>query len=119
MRLAMKTRPSWPSSIRLIHLFCAPAVVPYVTSDERSRLGLIGWGSDVPQEALDAALGRQADAFLAAVEGAAAAAETPEPAAEPEPTPEPEPRKRARTRRGQFQADDQATADVNEAYEAV
>lgn len=87
--------------------------MPYVTSDERSRLGLTGWGSDVPQEALDAA--------LAAVEGVAAVAETPEPAAEPEPepTPGPEPRKRARTRRGQFQADDQTTADVNEAYEAV
>lgn len=109
----MKTRPSWPRPIGLIHLFCAPAVVPYVTSDERSRLGLIGWGSDVPQEALDAA--------LAAVDGAVspAAEEPAEEAVVEDIIPTPGKIRRARTRRGQFQADDRATADVNEAYEAV
>lgn len=78
--------------------------MPYVSNEERIRLGLQQWGSDVPQEALDAA--------LAAAEGAVAAPSAEETAAEPT-------KPRARTRRGQFQADDPSTAGVNEAYEAV
>jgi len=76
--------------------------VPYVSNEERIRLGLQHWGSDVPQDALDAA--------LAAHHGACAVASAQPAAAEPEKP------KRARTRRGQFQADDPNTAEVNEAF---
>lgn len=78
--------------------------MPYVSNEERIRLGLQRWGSDVPQAALDAA--------LAAAEGAAAA-----PPAEDTPAEAPK-RKRARTRRGRYYPDDPTTPDVNEAYEA-
>lgn len=79
--------------------------MPYVSNEDRIRLGLQHWGSDVPQDALDAA--------LAAAGGAVAAAQAEDTPAETEKP------KRARTRRGQYQADDLATEDVNEAYEAV
>lgn len=75
--------------------------MPYVSNEERNRLNLHAWGSDVPQDVLDAAL---AAAFVNVV----AIEHWP---AEPEPTP-----KRARGRRGQFQADDPTTPDVNEAF---
>lgn len=70
--------------------------MPYVSSEERNRLNLHAWGSDVPQDVLDAALAATSVCVVKA---------------EPEPTP-----KRARGRRGQFQADDPTTPDVNEAF---
>lgn len=85
--------------------------MPYVTNEDRIRLGLQSWGSDVPAEVLAAA-----EAALAAPVGAVDAA--PAEDAPPEPPEAPAaPSRRARTRRGQFQADDPATA-VNEAFEA-
>lgn len=72
--------------------------MPYVSSEERERLNLYAWGSDVPQEALDAA---EAALTPAALE--------PDPVATPAP-------KRARKSNGQFQGDDPNTAEVNEAF---
>ena len=74
--------------------------MPYVSNEERIRLGIQQYGSDVPQDALDAA--------EAAFAGAVDAPPAEEPAAPP---------KRARTSKGQYQADDPDTAAVNEAYQ--
>jgi hypothetical protein len=70
----------------------------YVTSDERIRLGLQGYGSDVPEEVVEAA--------EAALNGGC-----------PLPVPKAAARKRARTARGTLQGDDPATPDVDEAWE--
>lgn len=67
----------------------------YLSNDERIRLGLQHYGSDVPAEVVAEA--------EAAVGGAC-------PAPAPKTT-----RRRARTKAGEFQADDPATPDVNEA----
>jgi len=75
--------------------------MPYVSNEERNRLGLHGWGSDVPQHVLDEA--------LAAADHPVACGIT----AEPSPVAAP---KRARSRRGQFLADDPTTQGVNEAF---
>jgi hypothetical protein len=76
--------------------------VPYVPNHERIDLGLVAYGSDVPQDVLDAAI-------------AAREARDAEP--EPAPEPAPAPRKRARTPKGQLKADDPTTPEVNEAWE--
>lgn len=70
--------------------------MPYVPNHERIDLGLVAYGSDVPQDVLDAAI-------------AAREARDAEPA--------PAPRKRARTPKGQLKADDPATPDKDEAWE--
>lgn len=68
----------------------------YLTNDDRIRLGLQAYGSDVPDEVVAAA-----EAALAGV-GAAATAKTTA-------------KKRARTDKGQFQGDDPGT-EANEAW---
>jgi len=78
--------------------------VPYVPNHERIDLGLVAYGSDVPQDVLDAAI-------------AAREARDAKPAPEPAPEPAPTPRKRARTPKGQLKADDPTTPEVNEAWE--
>lgn len=70
----------------------------YVSNADRARLGLVAWGSDVPDDVVAAA--------EAALAGTAA------PAQEDAPTTP----KRARRKTGQFEADDPATPDVNEAF---
>lgn len=75
----------------------------YLTNDERIRLGVQSYGSDVPEEVVAAA--------VAAL--AAAAGNCPLPKAKATTT-----KTRARTKKGEFQADDPATPDVNEAWEA-
>lgn len=74
--------------------------MPYVSNDQRIRLGLQQWGSDVPQHVLDAALTAVAEPIAIS--------------APPQTTTS---AKRARTRRGQFQADNPTTDGLNEAYE--
>ena len=74
--------------------------MPYLSNEERIRLDVHQYGSDVPQDVLDAAEAAFARRF-----------DTP-PAEEP-----PAPTKRARTTKGQYRADDPTTAAVNEAYE--
>jgi hypothetical protein len=69
--------------------------VPYVPNHERIDLGLVAYGSDVPQDVLDAAI------------AAREARDKPAPAA----------KKRARTPKGQLKADDPATTEVDEAWE--
>lgn len=75
----------------------------YLTNDERIRLGIQGYGSDVPAEVVAAA-----EAALAAAVG-----DCPLPKAKTTTT-----KARARTKKGEFQADDPATPDVDEAWEA-
>jgi len=71
----------------------------YVSNTERIRLGLQAWGSDVPDDVV-------AEAEQALL-GAVCPAPTDTPAT---------PAKRARTTKGQFQPDDPATEEVNEAF---
>lgn len=78
-------------------------MAPYVSNEERIRLGLHQYGSDVPQEALDAAMAALAGPDEQPAEEAAAE----------------KPPRRARTRSGQFQPDDPATPDVNEAWASM
>lgn len=70
----------------------------YLTNDQRIRLGLQAFGSDVPAEVVEAAEAALAGACCVAPAESAAA------------------KKRARTIKGQFQGDDPSTADVNEAF---
>jgi|GEM_PF-7104102 len=70
----------------------------YLSNEQRIRLGLQQYGSDVP------------DAVVAAAEAALAGAG---PVAATEQAPA---KKRARTTKGQFQSDDPSTADLNEAF---
>ena len=76
-------------------------MAPYVSNTDRIALGLVGYGSDVPQDVLDAAIARQQieadDKTLEEVK--------------------PTPRKRARNAKGHLMADDPTTPDVNEAWE--
>jgi len=74
--------------------------VPYVPNHERIDLGLVGYGSDVPQDVLDAAIARreQRDADHKTLK-------------------EVGPRKRARKPNGQLQADDPTTPVKDEAWE--
>jgi hypothetical protein len=71
----------------------------YLSNDERIRLGLQHYGSDVPVEVVEAA-----KAALESPCGGAC------------PAPAPKTKKRARTKAGEFKADDPTTPDVNEAY---
>lgn len=71
----------------------------YLSNSERIRLGLQAWGSDVP------------DDVVAEAEQALLGAVCPAPKACPATPP-----KRARTTKGQFQADDPATPEVDEAF---
>ncbi len=71
----------------------------YLSNSERIRLGLQAWGSDVP------------DDVVAEAEQALLGAVCPAPEACPATPP-----KRARTTKGQFQADDPATPEVDEAF---
>lgn len=73
----------------------------YLTNDERIRLGIQGYGSDVPAEVVAAA-----EAALAA-----AAGDCPLPAKKATTT-----KTRARTKKGEFQPDDPATPAVDEAW---
>ena len=70
----------------------------YLTNAERIRLGLLHYGSDVPED------------VVAAAEAALVGTCCPAPAAKAAT------RKRARNVEGQFQGDDPATTDVNEAF---
>ena len=110
------------------------AHVPYLTNDERQRLGLENWGSDVPADVVAEAEKR----WWAAHPGDPADAQAPPPATEtpeapatasddvaavqPSDTTEEAPvaprrgRKRARDEEGQFLADDPTTPAVNEAF---
>lgn len=69
--------------------------MPYLTNAERLQLGLIGC-SDPTDEEVAAAKADQEPANKAAAK----------------------PSKRARNKKGEFKADDPATPDVNEAFEA-
>lgn len=70
----------------------------YLSNDDRIRLGLQQYGSDVPDEVVAAAEAALVGACCVAPENTAAT------------------KKRARTVKGQFQGDDPATPDANEAY---
>lgn len=78
--------------------------MPYVPNHERIDLGLVGYGSDVPQDVLDAAIVRREQ--LEQLQADRATLE------EVKPT-----RKRARNAKGHLVADDPTTPDVNEAWE--
>lgn len=76
--------------------------MPYVPNHERIDLGLIGYGSDVPQDVLDEAIARREQRDAPAV--------TPEEARTIS-------RKRARNAKGQVVADDPTTPDKDEAWQ--
>lgn len=67
--------------------------MPYVPNYERIDLGLVAYGSDVPQDVLDAAIAAR------------------------ELRGKPPAKKRAPKKAGQFKADDPATPDKDEAWE--
>jgi hypothetical protein len=73
----------------------------YLSNTDRERLGLFGFGSDVPDDVV-----ADAEAALAARCGGAC------------PAPAAKTTKRARNTKGEFQGDDPITAEVNEAYVA-
>lgn len=79
--------------------------MPYVPNHERIELGLQGYGSDVPQDVLDAAIARRDQAL-----------QQPKPVEDP-PKAVKAPRKRARKPKGHLVADDPTTPDRNEAWE--
>lgn len=72
----------------------------YLSNDERIRLGLQQYGSDVPAEVVEAA-----EAALASPCGGACPAPTKETA-----------KARARNKKGEYLGDDPATCEVNEAF---
>lgn len=72
----------------------------YLTNDERIRLGLQQYGSDVPEEVV-----AEAEAALAQACGGAC----PAPTAKTTKT-------RARNTKGEYQGDDPTTPQVNEAF---
>ena len=76
--------------------------MPYVSNTDRIELGLQGYGSDVPQDVLDAAIARreQLQEDHKTLEEVA-----------------PRLRRRARNAKGHLKADDPTTPDVNEAWE--
>jgi hypothetical protein len=78
----------------------------YLSNNERIRLGLQAWGSDVPDDVV-----AEAERALAEAEQALVGAVCPAPEACPATPP-----KRARSTKGQFQADDPATPEVDEAF---
>lgn len=108
--------------------------MPYLTNDERQRLGLENWGSDVPADVVAEAEKRwwathpgdpaEAAAPSPSQEAPEPAAAAPEPAAAVQPSSGTQEapvaprrgRKRARDGEGQFLADDPTTPNVNEAF---
>jgi len=72
----------------------------YLTNNERIRLGLQHYGSDVPEDVVAAA-----EAALAAPCGGACPASTPKSS-----------KTRARNKQGEFEGDNPATPQVNEAW---
>ena len=72
----------------------------YLTNDERIRLGLQHYGSDVPEDVVAAA-----EAALAAPCGGACRARTPKTT-----------KARARNKKGEFEGDNPTTPQVNEAW---
>jgi hypothetical protein len=70
----------------------------YVSNSDRIRLGIQGYGSDVPEEVVNAAV-EALNAPQGDNSASAARAKT-----------------RARTKKGEFQGDDLATPEVNEAF---
>jgi len=80
--------------------------VPYLTNDERIRLGLQHFGSDVPAHEIAAAEQEWRERQKAE--------ETQE-----EAEPAPVKRKRTHKERGHFKEDDPTTPDKNEAWEGV
>lgn len=100
----------------------------YLTSDERARLGLSGWGSDVPEHVVaEARAAAERGGGPPAAEGAteemalelsAVGDETVEPPAPVMTEPVSAPSRRRRRRGdGKFEADDPATSTINEAWE--
>ena len=81
--------------------------MPYVPNHERIDLGLVGYGSDVPQDVLDAAIAAREQREQLQADRA-----TLKEAKPPKGT-----RKRVRNAKGHLVADDPATPDVNEAWE--
>jgi hypothetical protein len=77
--------------------------VPYVPNHERIDLGLEGYGSDVPEDVLKEAIARRERLLV----DRATLLEV-----------GPGQRKRARNKKGHLVADDPATPEVNEAWEA-
>lgn len=75
-------------------------MAPYLANHERIDLGLVGWGSDVPQDVLDAAIAAHEQ-----LEADQATLKEVQPA-----------RKRARNAKGHLVADDPTTPE-NEAWE--
>lgn len=73
--------------------------MPYLTNAERLQLGLIGCSDPTDEEV-------------------AAAKADQEPVKHPSSEAAAKPAKRARTKKGKFMADDPATPEVNEAFEA-
>jgi hypothetical protein len=82
-------------------LSCTCSTPVYLSNTDRERLGLFGFGSDVPDEVV-----ADAEAALAARCGGAC------------PAPAPKTTKRARNKKGEFEGDNPATSEVNEAYVA-
>lgn len=80
-----------------VHL--TSALMPYLTNAERLELGLIGCSDPTDEEV-------------------AAAKEQQEPIKSPSNEVAARPAKRARNKRGEFQGDDPATPEVDEAFEA-
>ena len=72
----------------------------YLTNDERIRLGLQSYGSDVPADVVAAA-----EEALAAACGLVGTASTP-----------PATKTRARGKAGKYQGDDPTTTETNEAF---
>jgi hypothetical protein len=72
----------------------------YLTNDERIRLGLQHYGSDVPEEVV-----AEAEAALASPCGGACPAPTKAAA-----------KTRSRNKKGEFEGDDPTTTEVNEAF---
>lgn len=95
------SRNRWSEQLATDSLGCSCSTPVYLSNTDRERLGLFGYGSDVPDEVI-----AEAEAALASPCGGACPAPTAKTA------------KRARNAKGEFQGDDPATPEVNEAYVA-
>lgn len=82
-------------------LGCTCSTPVYLSNTDRERLGIFGYGSDVPDEVI-----AEAEAALLPTCGIAC------------PAPATKTAKRARNTKGEFEGDDPVTTDVNEAYVA-
>ena len=95
------SKSRWSELLITDSLSCTCSTPVYLSNTDRERLGLFGFGSDVPDEVV-----ADAEAALAARCGGAC------------PAPAPKTTKRARNKRGEFEGDNPATPEVNEAYVA-